>query len=555
MRLPQPTHLNYSALTADIERGRIKIPQFQRDFVWSVERSAKLLDSVVKGYPIGTMIFWATRDRLRSVKNIGGIDLPAPIEGEVVKYVLDGQQRLTSLFAALKGLTVVRASGTNDEFSAIYLDLAASEDQQIVVTDLAGRDAALCIQLRDLLGGSLKKLASYPEHTHAKLDEYKRRIEAYDFAIVEVQDVPIDVATEIFTRLNVGGQALSLFEIMVAKTYDEASQFDLAERFEELVGRLQTIDYETVSAATLLQLVSLLLKKDCKRQTVLNLAKREFIDTWPRAADAIERAAEYLRNTYRIPVSKLLPYSALLVPFGYFFFHHKDKPAVEQKKELEDFFWRCSLAGRYSSSVESKLAQDVQRIDDILGGKSPEYDWAVDLSPSFLLKNGWFSTNRSFVKALLCLYAYHEPKSFSDGAAVRISNDWLKQANSRNYHHFFPRAYLARKGIDEAEANNVLNITIVDDYLNKRRIKDKPPSAYMQEFRNENVALAATMATHLIVDMSAFGVWTDEYSLFLQKRADAVSEELSKRVIPRESDAQGQAFRNDDVEEDTTSLE
>jgi uncharacterized protein with ParB-like and HNH nuclease domain len=84
MRLPTPTHANYAALTTDIAKGQVKIPQFQRDFVWSVERSAKLIDSVVKGYPIGTLIFWATRERLRTVRNIGGIDLPEPREGDVV---------------------------------------------------------------------------------------------------------------------------------------------------------------------------------------------------------------------------------------------------------------------------------------------------------------------------------------------------------------------------------------------------------------------------------------------------------------------------------------
>jgi Protein of unknown function DUF262 len=69
LRLPTPTHAQYANLLNDIENGEIKIPQFQRDFVWSVQKSAALIDSVVKGYPIGTFIFWATKDRLRSVKD------------------------------------------------------------------------------------------------------------------------------------------------------------------------------------------------------------------------------------------------------------------------------------------------------------------------------------------------------------------------------------------------------------------------------------------------------------------------------------------------------
>jgi len=91
MKLPQPTHANYSNLINDISRGRIKIPQFQRDFVWNIQKSAALLDGVIKGYPVGTFIFWVTKDRLRSVRDLGNKALPPPKDGETVSFVLDGQ--------------------------------------------------------------------------------------------------------------------------------------------------------------------------------------------------------------------------------------------------------------------------------------------------------------------------------------------------------------------------------------------------------------------------------------------------------------------------------
>ncbi len=108
MELLQSTDSNFVKLFTDIESGEIKIPQFQRDFVWSLQSSATLLDSIVKGYPVGTFIFWATRERLRSVRNLGKFTLPTAREGDLVSYVLDGQQRLTSLFAILNGLSIAR---------------------------------------------------------------------------------------------------------------------------------------------------------------------------------------------------------------------------------------------------------------------------------------------------------------------------------------------------------------------------------------------------------------------------------------------------------------
>jgi hypothetical protein len=456
MKLPEPQTRTFSSLVGEIEKGQIKIPQFQRDFVWTMQKSAGLIDSIIKGYPIGTFIFWRTKERLRSVKDLGKQVLPDPEQGELVDYVLDGQQRLTSLFASLRGITLTREDGREDDFSKIFIDLNAEESEQIVITDLEGKNEKCLISILQLLTGDFMLLASYPQEYHEKLKIYKNRIENYQYSIILVKDAPIDIATEIFTRINVGGKPLSLFEIMAAKTFDHEKNFDLSEKFQELIDNLKPFNYETISDATVLQIVSIILSKECKRQVILQLNKNEFISIWEQAIDSIERTVEYFRNSYRIPVSQLLPYNALIIPFSYFFFHHKDKPTGDKQKYLEDFFWRCSLSGRYSSAVESKLAQDVKRIDQILAGELPSYDWSIDTSEEFIKNNGWFSAARSYIKEILCIYSYHQPKSFNDNAIVNISNYWLKQANSKNYHHFFPKAYLKTKDYGVFYINHIL---------------------------------------------------------------------------------------------------
>jgi hypothetical protein len=555
MKLPEPQTRTFSNLVSEIERGQIKIPQFQRNFVWTMQKSAGLIDSIIKGYPIGTFIFWRTKERLRSVRNIGKQLLPEPEQGEFVDYVLDGQQRLTSLFACLQGITLTREDGKEDDFSKIFIDLDSEESEQIVITNIERNNEKCLISILELLTGDFMLLASYPQHYHKKLKTYKNSIESYQYSIILVKDAPIDIATEIFTRINVGGKSLSLFEIMAAKTFDYEKNFDLSERFQELTDNLKPFDYETISDATVLQIISIILSKECKRQVILKLSKAEFIGVWNQAIDSIERTVEYFKNSYRIPVSQLLPYNALIVPFSYFFFHHRDKPTGNKQKYLEDFFWRCSLSGRYSSSVESKLAQDVKRIDQILLGDLPSYDWSIDTSEEFIKSNGWFSAGRSYIKAILCIYAYQLPKSFNDNAIVNISNYWLKQANSKNYHHFFPKAYLRTKNYDGFYINHILNITIVDDFINKREIGAKAPSKYMTKFEDENPDLNSTMMTHLIEDLSTFGIWDNDYDKFFNERAKVVSRELSKRIIRQEVDMKGQSNLVDDFEEDLTTIE
>src|SRR5438477_4928343 len=152
MNLPEPQSVTFSNLFAEIENGTIKIPQFQRDFVWSKAKSAKLLDSIVKGYPIGTFIIWKTNERLRSIRNLGGVSLPETPKGDAVKYVLDGQQRLTSLFVTLKGLTITRGQ-SGEDFSKFWVDLTVCDHEEVVLRDITDCDEKKVVRLRDLLSG------------------------------------------------------------------------------------------------------------------------------------------------------------------------------------------------------------------------------------------------------------------------------------------------------------------------------------------------------------------------------------------------------------------
>lgn len=534
MNLPEPQSVTFPSLFDQIRNGTIKIPQFQRDFVWSKAQSTRLLDSIIKGYPIGTFILWNTQERLRSIRNLGGIDLPETPAGNAVKYVLDGQQRLTSLFVTLNGLAIAREDH-EDDYGQLWLDLEAGEDEDLVLMDTAGHEEASVIRLPDLLHGEFDYLASFPKPAQARIKLYKNRIESYQFAAVQITDAPIDIATEIFTRLNVGGKPLTPFEIMVAKSYDPARDFDLAERYQALIDELAEIEFETLPESNLLQSLAILAVRDPRRKVILRLTKDQVIDTWPIMVDGLKMAIDYFRSAYGIPASRLLPYPGLIIPFTYFFHKYGKNPTANRAKYLEDFFWRVSLSGRYSQSVESRSLQDIQRMDDIIADKRPTYDWAIDASPDFIAQNGYFSVGRSFIKAMLCLLARKGPRSFATNIPVCLDNDWLKQANSKNYHHFFPKAWLKKKGYSDREINHIANITLVDDYLNKNVIRAKAPASYIKEFR-ENEHLERTLRTHLIGAPDAWGITANDYDKFFAKRCRKLSAELNKLLIPTEVD-------------------
>lgn len=418
---PIPGTLQYSTLIANIEQGLIKIPQFQRKFVWTVEQTAKLLDSILKGYPIGTFILWETNERLRSIRNIGGIDLPDTPAGHFVQYVLDGQQRMTSLYVSMKGAKIEADDGSITDYGEIYVDFEAEIDEPVVISDISGRNRDELIKFTDLLTGGFALATKYPNYLQ-KLDTYSNAFKTYLFSDILVKDAPIDIATEIFTRINVGGKPLSVFEIMVAKTYDATRKFDLSEKYEELINRLEAVNYETISSSTVLQAVSVCLVKECSKKQILKLERDKFIDIWDAVQNAFESAVDYFRSFYRIPVSQLLPYDGLLVPFTYYFFKHKDKPIAKQQLLLQDYFWRVVLNSRFSNSLETKLGQDIRKIDLILNDTQPAYEEPVDITTAYIEDHGWFATGTAYIKGLLCILAYQQPQSFVDNSLVNINN-------------------------------------------------------------------------------------------------------------------------------------
>ena len=140
-----------------------------------------------------------------------------------------------------------------------------------------------------------------------------------------------------------------------------------------------------------------------------------------------------------------------------------------------DFFATGNTHTDYSYAAEDLLTQEI----------CAEYRDDIE---EFIENNGWFSTSKAFIKAILCLYAKKKPKSFDNNLDVIMDNSWLKIASSKNYHHYFPKSWLKKnyKDWDYFYVNHILNITIVDDFLNKRTIKTKSPANYMKTFEKEN---------------------------------------------------------------------
>lgn len=535
----QPDNHNkkYESLFHEIDTGQIKLPMFQREFVWDKDQSAKLIDSILKGYPIGTFIFWRTKDDLRSYKNLGNHELPKTPKGDYAQYVLDGQQRITSLYAIRKGIRLSK-EGIEIDYRDIFIDLDydSAIDDQIIVTDR--REGRRYESVHGLLSRPLGDFfRTLPPADAEKLEHYKTKLTSYDFSSITIKDYPIEIACEVFTRINTGGKPLSLFQILVAKTYDESRSFDLAEKYDVLVSGsdedkecLAGAKFDTLSDAVITQCVAAIILKAVRGRDILKIPRATFIESCEPMKGALFMAVDFVRTELRIPVSQLLPYPAVMVPLTYFFYKNGNKkPDIESIALLRQFFYWAGMTYRYSSATESKIAEDLTRMDAIIGGKRPNYpSTELEVSAETIAETE-FRAGNAFCKTILCLLAYELPKSFDTNGIVILDNSNLKIATSRNYHHFFPKKYLEDRE-PGSTPNLIANITLIDGYSNKHKIGKKAPKTYIATFAKKNKKIAQTLKSHLIDDAGKFGIDTNNYQLFIEMRAIAIAAALNAKL-------------------------
>lgn len=535
---PENANKKYEALFLEIDSGQIKLPMFQREFVWDKDQSAKLIDSILKGYPIGTFILWKTREALRSVKDICNHTLPETPKGDYAQYILDGQQRITSLYAIRKGIRISK-DGKEINYRDIYvnLDYDPLHDEQIVTSQK--EEEKIYVSVHDLLtSDALDFIDEIGKEKARQFQEYKTNLTTYDFATITIKDYPIDIACDVFSRINTGGKPLTLFEIMVAMTYDEAKGFDLALKYDELLNGSDEADksltkakFETVPAATVLQAVAAITTDSIRAKDILKIRRDKFIANWEPMVSSMFTAVDFIRTKLHVPVSQLLPYASLLVPFTYFFNKNSNKRPTEiQAKLLKQFFYWVGLHWRYSGSTETKIAEDLKKMNLILKGRMPKYSSDELTISAEDIADTWFSAGNSNVKAILCLFASQRPRNLDDDSDVILDNSNLKIASSRNYHHFFPRAYV-NKYFKDFEPNLVANITLIDAASNNK-IRAKAPSFYVGEFKDSNSKLVSSLKSHFIGSQREFGIVDDDYNKFIRKRSTAIANALNEALNP-----------------------
>jgi hypothetical protein len=531
MSNPKTESISLMDVIKYIGDGEYRIPRFQRNYVWKIDKVVDLIDSLLRGFPIGSVVLWQTKNELSEVKSFAGIQIPTRESGKYTSYIIDGQQRLTSLYFALKGLRTEQTPMV--DCSNICISLTASDKEQLVYQELPSHANPNDFVYLKHLWDSTGLCGTH----HEKRIFYYQLLVGYNIAAIKLDDerLGLEEVVDIFERINLKGKALNLFSIIAASSYIP-DVFDLTSAYELLSKRIS--QYGSVKDTTLLQVIAACTIRKCNKSSIL----KELMDVnislyYPKIEKALLIAIDHLKGSaYGVCVKAFLPYEAFLVPFTYFFYHQGNRQlTLNQQKYLLDYFWRSNVTNRYGSSTDTTINADLLKMDAILKDEIPVQE-PVSLSPCDIIQKGNTSLKSAFSKSMLCLMYTNSPRSFAPGRDIFVDNNPQSNSAENQLHHFFPQRSKVILGSQEYKnmVNCVVNVIFMDALTNQQ-IGNKNPSDYIGEYVSNNEKFDDLLRSHYI-NLVGFGIENNDFDTFLKARSEALYAALVARLVRRSGD-------------------
>lgn len=506
-----------------ISSGDIRIPAFQRNYVWEPDQVAFLLDSIYKGFPIGTVIFWKTETRLNSEKRMGHFLLPEPQKDYPVNYVLDGQQRLTSLFSVFQ----TELEPQSDEWVDVYFDLLAQDTIQeslFLALEPNEVDKQRHFPVKTLFDTvSYRKATNHlPEETQERIDDLQSRFKEYLIPNEVFESDDQNKVAIVFERINRAGTDLNVFELLSAWSWSE--EFDLVEKFKVLQDSIIDHGFEDLGEDRDLQLriCAGIICGETTPKRILELKGEEIRSRFNEIERGIIGALDFLNREANVKHYKMLPFPGLLVPLSAFFATEKVEGknySAKQKDVILRWFWRSLFSRRFSSDVNERQAADIIEMkklseDENHAFRQPKADIKFDFSKST------FSAANANSRVLILLLSSITAHSFLSGAKIDPSKV-LKKASKHEFHHIFPQKYLHQIGKQQNEINVLANICFLTRADNNA-IRAKSPATYilsMDESKRDEYLSSA------FCPLDTFQI---SYEDFLKKRTELLAEQAQK---------------------------
>jgi len=500
-----------------VNSGNIRIPAFQRGFVWGMDRVAYLMDSIYKNYPFGSLLLWRTKYKLAVERKLGQFELPKPKEDYPIDYVLDGQQRLTSIFSVFQTELEVTQ---DDEWLEIYFDFEADDDVQeskFLALAESEFDPSRHFPL-SVLFDSVKYREAASRFSNEQIKRLDRMQEKFKEVSIPAQILKTDdraIVAIVFERVNRLGMELDTLQLLAAWTWND--DFDLLESFRELKEELEDFGFSEVGEDSdlILRCAAAILRKDPTPDTLLDLNGQQVRAAFPRVRNGILGAIDFLRKQLKVMSLRNLPYSSLIIPLCVFFAEPDGKEVSYNANvylKLKKWFWRSCFTNRYGSQVRRTATIDIREVEKLKSGDiSGLGDISYDIGEDFF-KSNYFRLASANTKTFILMLANNNPKTFLSGSLIDLDKV-LQKYNRAEFHHIYPKAYLKDLGHSDEEINCLANFCFINASENKK-IGRKKPSEYISLMPNDE-SLGDIM-TSAFCPARAF---EDDFSTFITNRS------------------------------------
>jgi hypothetical protein len=357
----EPTIQYLYQLIDFIHEGKLLIPRFQRPLVWDWDRQSELLRSVKDGIPMGAIMVWRTsKARISWQQELAGHTLPSPPEGQPREYLLDGLQRLSTLFAALRGF----AKNTDDESRPpIGYDLNeqvfvedAKDQPQVVPLHVLPDSLTLLRFQRQLKGADSDKWIE-------RSDELAKAFREYKIPVIPIASDEFDVAARTFNLINSQGVRMGEADMIHALTWTPT--FELRDRLESLRSELlQPLGWGDIEFETVLKVVKAEADLDLYEESVEQVSNllKDDPSSLERAFEHLAQVAMLLRDDCGIQSWSLVPYAHQAILLANAF---RTTASTEPPRQLlADWFWITTYGEMFAGLSGYRIGVAIRDLRD-----------------------------------------------------------------------------------------------------------------------------------------------------------------------------------------------
>lgn len=519
--------MDISAILHYIDNGHMALPEFQRGYVWGRDQVRGLFQSLYRGHPVGSLLVWATDASTAAHRGDGTL---AP---GVVKLLLDGQQRITSLYGVIRGKPPRFFDGNEKAFTDLRFNLETEEFE--FWQPIKMRDDPLWIDVTELmrqgndaLGAYLAEFGKSPEHL-AKTADYAGRLSKLlaiankKFHIEEVtgEDRTLDVVVDIFNRVNSGGTKLSKGDLALAKIC--ADWPEARDTMKTSIARWKGEGYD-FTLDWLLRSVNTVLTGEAKFLYLHDKGADEISEALKSAVRHIDSCLNMIGGRLGLDHERVL-FARFAIPVMVRYLDtHGGKLDEKTRDKLLFWYVQSGMWGRYSASTESTIDKDLGILDQS-GGDLDKLIEELRLGQGGLrVEPGHFHSWSVGARLYPVLYMLTRMAEARDwGTGLRLKSSLLGRMNKLEVHHIFPRARLYEADYGRAEVNALANFCFLTKDTNLA-ISDRRPEDYFPEIE---AAHPGALASQWIPTDPA--LWRVEaFREFLEARKALLAEAANK---------------------------